>query len=286
MIQKLFLSFAACVALLGMQPAQAHEFWIEPVTTRLKVDDSARLVLRVGEYFEGEVVGISAPQTTLLRQIDAGGVRDLRPLLPPTPAAEFALPLAAAGTQLVAFDSQPNQIELSADSFHAYLHDEGLDFIKARREASGQGAEPGRERYRRHVKTLLDASAGTARATRANGAAKRDATWAARTGQQLEILPLNNPLRMKPGGALRLQILFDGKPLAGALVKAWHRQSGQTLVIRTKTTDDGQATFTLPHAGGWMVSLVHMVPAPAADQAQGIDWDSFWGNLSFALPAR
>ena len=34
-----------------------------------------------------------------------------------------------------------------------------------------------------------------------------------------------------------------------------------------------------------MVSVVHMIPA-AQDDAEGVDWDSFWGNLSFHLPAK
>ena len=85
---------------------------------------------------------------------------------------------------------------------------------------------------------------------------------------------------MKPGDALGLQVLFDDKPLAGALVKAWNRQGGQTLIIRAKTSVDGKATFSLPYAGGWMVSVVHMVPAKGA---KDIDWDSLWGNLSFTL---
>jgi hypothetical protein len=31
-----------------------------------------------------------------------------------------------------------------------------------------------------------------------------------------------------------------------------------------------------------MVSVVHMIPARGVANA---DWDSFWGNLTFALPA-
>ena len=87
---------------------------------------------------------------------------------------------------------------------------------------------------------------------------------------------------MKPGDALDLQVLFDDKPLAGALLKAWNRQGGQTLIIRAKTSVDGKATFNLPYAGGWMISVVHMVPVKGA---KDIDWDSLWGNLSFKLAA-
>ena len=272
----------ACAGLLGAPIAHAHEFWFEPVMAPLAAGDTARLDLRVGEFFEGEQMGFSAPQTAVLQQYSASGNKDLRALLPPPSRGAVAtlnLPLPAPGSYLFAFDSQPNQISLAADRFHAYLHDEGLDFIKSQREAAGTAEKPGRERYRRHVKTLLRvgdaASAGAAPAT-------ADKTYATRTGQRLEIVPSNDPLAMKPGDALGLQVLFDDKPLAGALLKAWNRQGGQTLIIRAKTSVDGKATFNLPYAGGWMISVVHMVPVKGA---KDIDWDSLWGNLSFKLAA-
>ena len=282
MNHKLLLFLAVCVGVSSARIAQAHEFWFEPVTASLTAGDTARLDLRVGEFFEGEVMGFSATQTAALRQYSASGSKDLRALLPPPSRGAVAtlnLPLPAPGSYLFAFDSQPNQISLPAATFHAYLHDEGLDFIKTQREATGNAEKPGRERYRRHVKTLLrvgdTASAGAAPAI-------ADKTYATRTGQRLEIVPSNDPLAMKPGDALGLQVLFDDKPLAGALLKAWNRQGGQTLIIRAKTSVDGKATFNLPYAGGWMISVVHMVPATGA---KDLDWDSLWGNLSFKLTA-
>lgn len=283
MNHKLFLSLAVCAGLLVPHIAQAHEFWFEPVTSQLAAGDTARLDLRVGEFFEGEQMGFSMPQTVALRQYSASGNKDLRALLPPPSRGAIAtlnLPLPAPGSYLFAFDSQPNQISLAADRFHAYLHDEGLDFIKTQREAAGTAEKPGRERYRRHVKTLLRVGNASGSSSSAATAAAADKTYAARTGQRLEIVPSNDPLAMKPGDALDLQVLFDDKPLAGALLKAWNRQGGQTLIIRAKTSVDGKATFNLPYAGGWMISVVHMVPAKGE---KDIDWDSLWGNLSFNL---
>ena len=281
MNHKLFLSLAVCAGLLGARVAQAHEFWFEPVTAPLSAGDTARLDLRVGEFFEGEQMGFSAPQTVGLRQYSASGSKDLRALLPPPARGAVAtlnLPLQVSGSYLFAFDSQPSQISLPAGTFHAYLHDEGLDFIKTQREAAGTAEKPGRERYRRHVKTLLRVA--DAVGAGATNAAATDKTYATRTGQRLEIVPSNDPLLMKPGDALGLQVLFDDKPLTGALVKAWNRQGSQTLIIRAKTSVDGKATFNLPYAGGWMVSVVHMVPVKGV---KDIDWDSLWGNLSFKL---
>jgi hypothetical protein len=277
-MKNFLISTAFVMPLLVATPVPAHEFWFEPVTAPLAVGDTARLDLRVGEFFEGESLGFSMPATVALRQYGASGNKDLRSLLPPPSRGAVAtlnLPMAASGTHLISFDSQPNQISLQADRFHAYLHDEGLDFIKTQREATGNAEKPGRERYRRHIKTLLPV--GAAQAAPVTGT---DMTYATRTGQRLEIVPSNDPLLIKPGDALGLQVFFDDKPLAGALLKAWNKQAGQTLIIRAKTSVDGKATFNLPFPGGWMISVVHMVPTKGV---KDIDWDSHWGNLSFHL---
>lgn len=301
-MKSLFFLFRSTVcvvlAFFAALPAHAHEFWLSPVTAPLVAGNSANLTLRVGEYFEGELVGFSVPQTAELRQYNAAGTTDLYRLLPPvTPVASLLVPLLTPGTHLIGFNSQPNTVTLSADSFHAYLHDEGLDFIKTQREAAGTARTPGRERYRRFVKTLvsvapnpgavppLDTKPDAGAASKADSKldTKPDATHLTVIGQRLEILPINNPLAMVPGDALGVRVLFDGKPLKDALLKAWHRRGGQTLIIRAKTSADGSAAFDLPYAGPWMISVVHMVPAVGV---KDIDWDSLWGNLSFSLASK
>ena len=272
------LVFALCIAV----PLRAHEFWLTPVTVPLVAGDSARLTLRVGEYFEGELIGFSTSLTLDMRQYTTSGNIDLLTLLPQdTPAAALLVPLPAPGTHMVIFNSHPNTISLSADTFHAYLHDEGLDFIKAQRAAAGIAGSPGRERYRRFVKTLIRVAPKTGAVS--SQAIKPDTTYSTLTGQRLEIVPTNNPTTMSAGDVLGVRVVFDGKPLKDALLKAWHRRGGQTLIIRAKTAADGSAAFDLPYAGPWMISVVHMVPV---FDVKDIDWDSLWSNLSFNLVGK
>lgn len=259
-----------CALLTG--PASAHEFWFKPVDNPQRLNGIAALQLEVGEHFSGDLVGFSAAATVSLRQYANKAERNLASLLPAQGAvATLALRLDTPGTQMVSFEGQPTTITLPADAFHAYLHDEGLDFIKAQREAAGTLAKPGRERYRRFVKTLIAVQSTAA----------TDTTFSIPTGMRLEIVPLNNPLRMKPGDALALRVLYERKALAGALVKAWHKRTGETVIVRATTNSAGDVSIHLPYAGAWMVSIVHMVPAV---MEADVDWDSFWGNLSFALP--
>lgn len=277
-----FRALPALLALVLSVPAAAHEFWMLPDRFSPAPGSPVRLTLHVGEYFEGDPVPFTTPYVAGLVQYSGGKATDLLNMVPPEenrPGLQIVP--RTAGTHLIAFDSHPNQVALSGDKFHAYLREEGLDDIIKRREADGIAATPGRERYRRHVKTLL--RAGGNAGTQSSG--KSDRTYATRTGQRLEIVPLADPLAQRAGDTLDFQFLFDGKPLAGVLVKAWHRKEGktrndQTLIIRARTDAQGKVALSLPYAGTWMVSAVHMI---ATTGTPDIDWDSFWGNLTFGL---
>lgn len=230
------------------------------------------LGLYAGEYFSGKPLPISASHAAAVHLYSRGAPTDIGAQLPSDQALpEMRLSLPAAGTYMLAYDSHPEEISLPADSFHAYLHEEGLDAIIRQRESDGNAEQPGRERYRRHLKTLL----------RVGG--KSDGTYSVLTGQRLEIVPASDPLARAAGDKLTFTLFFDSKPLSGALVKAWHKQDEQTLTIRARTGDGGKVGFNLPHAGVWMISAVHMLPAT---DMPDVDWDSFRGSLTFELAGK
>lgn len=252
--------------------ASAHEFWLRAEPFSPRVGSSAQMFMYFGEYFEGTQAGFLTSHAAVLRHYSVAGSEDLMGLVPSgEPIGQVPVRIGRAGTHLVAFDSHTAKITLPADKFTAYLHDEGLDSIVREREQAGTSAIEGRERFRRHTKTLL----------RAGG--KSDATYAIHTGQRLEMVPLDDPLSQTPGAPLRVRLMFDGKPLPGALLRAWHHNLDQTVSIRTITDDSGVVTFTLPYSGTWMISTVHMIASTEPAEA---DWDSFWGNLMFEVPVR
>jgi hypothetical protein len=260
------MALAACCASFS---CAAHEFWLWPEPFNPQAGGSVRLTLRVGEYFTGDLAGFTPAHAAALRRYGAGASEDLLARgQVKTPRADVRLASLGAGTTMVAFDSATTLITLPADKFHAYLHDEGLDHVVRQREAGGTAQMPGRERFRRNVKTLL----------RVGG--KSDQTYAVRTGQRLEIVPTVDPLALGRGERLKLALLFDGQALPNHLAKAWHKRDGQTVMIRAFSDPAGNVVFDLPYAGPWMISVVQMIPA--ADTAEA-EWDSFWGNLTFEL---
>ena len=252
--------------------ALAHDFWLMAQPAAPAVKGSATVTLHIGEYFEGSQIGLAASHAAAVRLHSRMGVEDLGKQVPATGMQPgIKLSFERPGTHLLTYESHPSQIVLSADKFHAYLHDEGLDAIIARREADGTATKPGRERFRRSAKLLLRVGD------------KSDDTYAVRTQQRIEITPTTDPLSAVPGDPLRFKIRFDGKPLVGVLLKAWHRRGAQTLMIRSVTDADGQGMLELPFSGRWLLNVVHMEPVTDSPE---LDWDSFWGSLVFDLRSR
>lgn len=270
---KKWLNFSLVLMILLAPPAaSSHEFWMVPGNFVLPPGGKTSLTVASGEDFRGAKVSFSAPVVASLRHYSLGNVTDLRPRIPANAELrELPLVFAQPGTHLIAFDTNPSSILLSAEKFQAYLRDEGLEFIAKKREAAGTAATAGRERFRRNIKTLIQVGGQT------------DATYKLRTGQRLEIVPLVNPFTKRAGDEMGFQVLFDGKPLSGALIQAWHKQGGQTSIVKAKTDARGRVGVALALPGVWMVSVVHMVPAR---NTPDYDWDSYWGNLTFALGDR
>ncbi|MES2831025.1 MAG: DUF4198 domain-containing protein [Pseudomonadota bacterium] len=268
------VSSAALTASLSYTaPALAHEFWMMPRPSAVAIGGTTQLTLNVGENFKGEVVPFSRQYVAALRHYRRGKEVDLLPRVADSPSVgEFALRFDTGGTHLLTYEGHPNRITLGPDKFHAYLQMEGLEHIVRSREAAGTANQPARELYRRYVKTLIEVGGDS------------DQTHTKQTGQRFEILPISSHLpTARPGDRLTLQLLYEQKPLANALVKAWHLRGNQQLVIQIRTDAAGKFNIELPYPGVWMLSAVHMIPAadPATD-----DWESLWSNLTFVLKPK
>lgn len=258
----------AAAVLLPAAPAQAHDFWIEPDTFRPATGAQVRLTLRVGQHFSGE----SRPYVPQFfeRFVYAGpqGERPVAGELGDDPAGRLTAP--APGMYVVAYRGRQDYLELEPKKFDSYLEDEGLETIIRERARRGESDKKSRELYSRCAKSLV--AAGGAHGAGYDRSLKLT----------LELTPEKNPYALAAGDTLPVRLLYQGKPLAGALVVAFRREEPMTK-LKLRTGRDGRVALKLSQPGAWLVKSVHMVRVPAGGTA---DWESFWASLTFELPAR
>ncbi|RZK28423.1 MAG: DUF4198 domain-containing protein [Hymenobacter sp.] len=283
MLKQLIISFLLLLATAAL----AHEFWLQPASFRVAVGSTVPLKLLVGQNFTGQTW--PRPTRRVRRFVRFGATNladstDLRPaLLADSVAPALACP--TAGTQLVVLTSAPSFIEMPAEQFTAYLREEGLDFALYYRQKNQQTTtKPGREAYRRCAKTLVLATGSYALADRV------DTTYRRVLGLPLELVPEQNPYRLRPGASLTVRVLRAGKPVTGALVHVWEANAatpgpGNTPAhFASRTNNNGRVLLRLAGSGPYLLAASFMERAPAALFSRA-DWLSTWATLTFGGPA-
>jgi uncharacterized GH25 family protein len=101
-------------------------------------------------------------------------------------------------------------------------------------------------------------------------------------GLTLEIVPETSPYALPRPATLPVRVLYDGRPLAGALVKITDLAHDAAPREQHRTDGEGRAGFAMPGDGAWMMDAVWT--KPLADE--GVDFETVFSSLSFGFPAR
>jgi len=276
--------------LLLTTAALAQEFWLQPVSFRVATGALVPLRLLVGQSFVGKAWARPTRRVARFMRYGPSGPADSTDLRPALLADSLdpVLRCPAPGTHLLALTSQLAFSELPADLFTAYLREQGLGYtLRQRQEAGVAATKPGREAYRRCAKSLLLATTGPRLPS-----ASADTTYRRVLGLPLELVPEQNPYRLRPGAGLTVRVLRQGQPVPGALVHVWQmelaaevKQNHPPTVVHftTYTNAQGRLLLRLPGAGPYLLATVRIENAPPTLAARA-DWLSTWASLSFGGP--
>lgn len=173
------------------------------------------------------------------------------------------------GTYVVSVSTKPREIDLKASEFNEYLTEDGIPDVLDARKKSGQLGKDVRERYSKHVRAIYQVG--------------ETLTESFRTplGYPVEIIPQQNPYRLKVGQTIEVLCTLDSQPLVNQYVLAgWEPKKGRNVSqLHTRTDAKGIARFKLKGAGKWYVKLIHMAPL----NEPPVSYESKWATLTFEI---
>jgi hypothetical protein len=265
-------AWVALLALAGAAPVFAHDFYLIPESSAPAPGAAVRVALHVSDVFPGDPTDWRPDRTSDFFLLDGKGRLDLKDRVPEGKPLRPRVALRSPGSTVIALVSEPSYIEIAAAEFQDYLKHEGHTHILEMRAKMGAAGSPGKERYRRYVKTLLNAE-GVA-----------SATALANLNLTIEIIPEAQPAGVRPGGRLPVRVLMEGGPLAGGYLCATHAgfsKEHDAYAWCGRLDQDGRASVPIT-APGWQMLRIARMRALAGDERA--DWVSYWAALTFEVP--
>lgn len=260
--------FIASVLLSIIITAFAHEYILLASKFKLAKGDTLELHLFVADGFNIELERpLQKFITRNFELLNENGTNNLS-----MDASDGTLPIVKKavdfeGLGLIHMERDYAKITLPTAKFLSYLKEDHIENITVPKNAAKQEQH---ERYSRYVKCLVQ-----------SGKVKADTLYKTITGQNFEILLLQNPYSIHPGKTIQVKLLFMGNALGNKLITARNRTGSEPVITLTARTDArGICTFPINRKGDWFIHATHMIPCP--DKAEA-DWESFWASYSFGI---
>jgi uncharacterized GH25 family protein len=253
-------------------PAEAHDFWVQPSSYRIAPDAAVPITLQVGHGPFRQRSPLPLGRITRFEAVTPGGTAvDLRSNLHlGRPTEDGELQFREPGTYLVVLETDNRaQSHLPAIRFNDYLRAEGLTAALEQRVRAHRMEADGSENYSRRAKAIVQVgpqSAGSqSQVTRA-------------LGLPLEIVPDVSPYAVPKPSVFPVHVLFEGRPLAGALVKLTNLEHDAEPVETHLTDKYGRTSFAMPDGGKWLLNVIWSQPLPSTRET---DFETIFSSLSF-----
>ena len=178
------------------------------------------------------------------------------------------LKTGAAGTYVVGLSMKQREIALKAAEFNEYLKEDGLPDTLEERRKTGELEKDAKERYAKHVKAILQVGK------------KQTDDYKTVLGYPVELVPQQNPYKLKTGDSIEILCLKDGKPLAGQVVLAGREEKGKiTAAPELRSDQNGIVKLRLDGIGKWYVKFINMTKLDDPN----LNYESKWTTLTFEL---
>lgn len=178
------------------------------------------------------------------------------------------LQTGVAGTYVIGLSTKHREISLKAADFNEYLKEDGLPDTLEERRKTGELEKDAKERYAKHVKAILQVGK------------KQTDDYKTVLGYPVELIPQQNPYKLKKGDTIEILCLRDGKPLAGQVVLAGREENGKIVTAPELRSDaKGIVKLRLDGSGKWYVKFINMTKLDDPN----LNYESKWTTLTFEM---
>jgi uncharacterized GH25 family protein len=254
--------------------AAAHDFWVQPTDFWIESHAVMPLTLQVGHGPLRQRSPIRLGRITSAYAVAGDGMKiDLRSKLHPGGEQDDGvIHFDTPGVYMLVLQTDNKaQSHLPAIRFNDYLDVEGLTPALEFRKSTRRTAVDGSESYSRHAKSIVQVG-------RIEGS---QAQITAPVGLPLEIIPEVSPYAAPRPTQLPVRIVYEGRPLSGALVKFTNLEHDEAPVATHVTDRDGRARFDMPTRGSWLLNVIWTKCLPASSET---DFETYFSSLSFGFP--
>ena len=257
------------ISVLSALPAFAHDLFLKTDSFFLQPNSKFTVKIMNGT-FQASEGALSYARLNDVSVVSAG--KRAHPLeadfTKDETTAFLNLKTSAAGTYVVGLSTKTREIALKAAEFNEYLKEDGLPDTLEERRKTGELEKDAKERYAKHVKAILQVGK------------KQTDDYKTVLGYPVELVPQQNPYKLKKGDTIEILCLKDGKPLAEQVVLAGREEKGKLSSAPELRSDaNGIVKLRLEGSGKWYVKFINMMKL----NDPNLNYESKWTTLTFEL---
>lgn len=249
----------------------AHEFWLEPINFKIKVNEELQAHEKVGQDFKGNTYAYLESSYKSLNLTIGDKKRAVKSRLGDLPAVNMLV--EEEGLAILSAVTTPSDITYETwGKFSSFIKSKGLDWVFDAHKKRNLPTKNFVESYRRYAKSLIKVGNGEG----------NDKVL----GLTFEWVLETNPYTSTTG-SIKAQLLWEGKPHANAHVSVFNRMGGK--LIKSELMTDELGGVEIPRAGGgqFLINAVNMIEAPIkmATQRSAV-WESRWASITYYLDPK
>lgn len=271
MKKKIISIFLVCMLLV--LPALAHDLFLKPDKFFVKLNQKILIGVLNGTFQTSEGA-VAFARLTDVSVVSPSGERTNPKETDFTKnktTAFLNLTPKQAGNYVVGLSTGWRENQLKAKEFNEYLVLEGIPEILEDRKRDGELEIDGRYRYSKYVKTIFQAGD------------KQTDSYKTALGYAVEMIPQQNPYKLKKGDTIEILCLKDGKPLAGQTVLTGYESGGKVTEEKKHLSDaEGIVNIKLDDTGKWYAKFINMVKI----EDPKLNYESKWATLTFEIKER